>query len=207
MERWFLLPGMGATSAMYDALRSEIEFEVSFPDWPVYRGEPTYRDVAKRVIDEYAISEGDIVGGASLGGMVALEIAKLRRPKIIVLLGSAVNSREVQSALSILSPLAAAAPVTLMQILAGKHHSLTAKMFSQSDPEFIRKMCLYLPSWPGYSGSRECLFRLHGRKDRIIPCPARDRRPAGAPAFSNLIARHPWPLSLLVRRAGCHQTS
>jgi hypothetical protein len=78
----------------------------------------------------------------------------------------------VQGALSILSPLAAAAPVSLMQRLAGKHHSLAAKLFSRSDPEFVRKMCLHLPAWPGYSGPNEFLFRLHGRKDRIIPCPA-----------------------------------
>ena len=164
---------MGATSALYDALRLEIEFEVNFPDWPAYKGEPTYRDVARRLIDEYDISDGDIVGGSSLGGMVALEIAKLIRPKTIVLLGSAVNRREVQSVLSIISPLAALAPVSLMQRLVGKHHSLAAQMFSQSDPEFIRNMCLYLPSWPGYSGPNEGLFRLHGRRDRIIPCPAR----------------------------------
>ena len=164
---------MGATSAMYDALRSEIDFEINFIDWPPYSGEPTYRDVAKRVIDEYDISGGDIVGGASLGGMIALEVAKWVRPKAIVLLGSAVNRREVHGALSILAPLAAAAPVASMQILVGKHHSLVAKMFSQSDPEFIRNMCMYLPSWPGYSGPNEFLFRLHGRKDRIIPCPAK----------------------------------
>jgi pimeloyl-ACP methyl ester carboxylesterase len=172
MKKWFLLPGMGATSAMYDALRPEIEFEVNFLDWPAYRGEPTYRDVAKSVIGEYDISDGDIVGGASLGGMVALEIAKLIKPKAIVLLGSAINRREVQSMLSVLAPLAAAAPISLMQCIAGKQHSLVAKMFSQSDPEFIRNMCLYLPSWPGYSEPDEVLFRLHGRKDRIIPCPA-----------------------------------
>jgi hypothetical protein len=171
MEKWFLLPGMGATSAMYDALRSEIEFEVNFLDWPEYRGEPTYRDVAKRIIGEYDIADGDIVGGSSLGGMVALEIAKILRPKAVLLLGSAINRREVQGVLSILSPLAAVAPVALMQLLVGKHHSLVAKMFSQSDPEFVRNMCLHLPSWPGYSGPNKFPFRLHGRKDRIIPCP------------------------------------
>ena len=41
---------MGATSAMYDSLRPEIDFEVNFLDWPEYKGETTYMEVAARLI-------------------------------------------------------------------------------------------------------------------------------------------------------------
>jgi hypothetical protein len=34
MTKWFLLPGMGATSAMYDLVRRDLRFEVSFINWP-----------------------------------------------------------------------------------------------------------------------------------------------------------------------------
>jgi pimeloyl-ACP methyl ester carboxylesterase len=172
MTKWFILPGMGATSAMYDSLRPEIEFAVNFLDWPEYKGETTYVEVAKRLIDENDISDGDIIGGSSLGGMVALEIAQILRPKTTVLLGSAINKFEVQSALSILSPLASVTPISFIQVLVGKHKSLVSKMFSNCDPGFIRAMCLHLPSWPGYSGPNENIFRLHGLKDHVIPCPA-----------------------------------
>ncbi len=172
MAKWFILPGMGATSAMYDSLRPEIDFEVNFLDWPEYRGETTYVEVAKRLIAENDISDGDIIGGSSLGGMAALEIAQILLPKTTVLLGSAINKREVQSALAILSSLAAVTPISFIQFLVGKHKSLVSKMFSNCDPEFIRAMCLHLPSWPGYSGPKENILRLHGRKDHVIPCPA-----------------------------------
>jgi hypothetical protein len=172
MTKWFLLPGMGATSAMYDSLRPEIDFEINFLDWPEYKGETTYFEVAERLIDECDISDGDIIGGSSLGGMVALEIAQILRPKTTVLLGSAINKQEVQRALSILSPLASVTPISFIQVLVGKHNSLVSKMFSNCDPGFIRAMCLHLPSWPGYSGPKENIRRLHGRKDHVIPCPA-----------------------------------
>ena len=172
MSKWFILPGMGATSAMYESLLPEIDFEVNFIDWPEYKGETTYVEVAKRLIEENDISDGDIIGGSSLGGMVALEIAQILQPKTTVLLGSAVNKREVQSALSLLSPIAVVTPISLIQFLVGKHNSLITKMFSNSDPRFIRAMCLHLPSWPGYSGPKENILRLHGRKDHVIPCPA-----------------------------------
>jgi len=102
--RWFLLPGMGATDAMYNGLKNKLGFKVNFLNWPEYRGENTYADVARRVIKENDIGADDVVGGSSLGGMVALEIAQLLNPKSTVLLGSAANRKEVQPMLSLLSP-------------------------------------------------------------------------------------------------------
>jgi pimeloyl-ACP methyl ester carboxylesterase len=162
---------MGATAAMYNGLKHKLGFHVNFLNWPDYRGEKTYADVARRIIKEHAIGSEDVVGGSSLGGMVALEIARLMRVRAVVLLGSAVNRQEVQTLLTILSPLATAAPVTIIQALAGKHQNLVSTMFADSNPEFIRAMCSYLPSWTGYDGPMEKVFRLHGKKDHVIPCP------------------------------------
>ncbi len=75
--RWLILPGMGATAAMYNGLKHKLGFRVNFLNWPEYRGEKTYAEVARRVIEEEKIGTGDVVGGSSLGGMVALEIAQM----------------------------------------------------------------------------------------------------------------------------------
>jgi pimeloyl-ACP methyl ester carboxylesterase len=172
MIKWFILPGMGATSAMYDAVRRELRFGVNFKNWPEYRGEKSYAEVARRVIEENGISEGDVVGGSSLGGMVALEIARSVKAKAVILIGSAVHPREVQGLLSLLSPLAAVTPISLIQTLAGKSDNLVSSMFAESYPAFIRAMCEYLRSWQGYQGPAESVYRIHGRKDHVIPCPA-----------------------------------
>jgi pimeloyl-ACP methyl ester carboxylesterase len=170
--RWLILPGMGATAAMYNGLKHKLGFQIDFLNWPAYRGEKTYADVARRIIKEQDIVSEDVVGGSSLGGMVALEIARLSNVKAVVLLGSAVNRKEVQTLLAMLSPLATAAPMTIIQTLVGKNQNLVSTMFADSDPEFIRAMCSYLPSWPGYDGPVEKVFRLHGKKDHVIPRPA-----------------------------------
>ncbi len=167
-----MLPGMGATAAMSNGLKHKLGFPIDFLNWPKYRGEKTYADVARRVIKEHDIGGMDVIGGSSLGGMVALEIAQLSNAKAAVLLGSAVNRKEVQTLLSLLAPLATAAPITIIQALAGKYQNQVSTMFADSDPEFIRAMCSYLPSWNGYDGPVEKVFRLHGKKDHIVPCPA-----------------------------------
>jgi pimeloyl-ACP methyl ester carboxylesterase len=170
-KRWFILPGMGATSAMYNGLRHKLPFKVDFINWPVYRGETSYADVAQRVIDENEITVRDTVGGSSLGGMVALEIVNILNSKEVVLIGSALHSGEIQTLLSLLSPLAEYTPLSVVQTFAGKHKNLVSRMFADSDPEFIRAMCLYFRSWRGYAKPSANVYRIHGRKDHVIPCP------------------------------------
>ena len=172
MNKWHILPGMGASSAMYNALRHKLDFDVNFINWPLYHGEKTYGDVAERVIRDNSIQNGDVVGGSSLGGMIALEIGKLIQPKALILMGSAVNSEEVQSLLAMLAPLAVITPISVVQLLAGKQKNLVSTMFADADSEFIRAMCSYLPSWLGYSGKMDIVNRLHGKQDHIIHCPA-----------------------------------
>ena len=70
--RWFLLPGMGATDAMYNGLKHRLGFKVNFLNWPEYHGEKTYADVARRVIKENDIGADDVVGGSSLGAWLLL---------------------------------------------------------------------------------------------------------------------------------------
>jgi hypothetical protein len=95
----------------------------------------------------------------------------LSRKKAVILLGSAMNAREVQGLLAMLSPLAAAAPITIVQALVGKHPNLMSTMFADSNPDFIRAMCAYLRLWSGHNGPTGKIFRLHGKKDHVIPCP------------------------------------
>jgi hypothetical protein len=52
MNKWHILPGMGASSEMYNALRHKLDFDVNFINWPRYNGEKAYADVAGRVIRE-----------------------------------------------------------------------------------------------------------------------------------------------------------
>jgi hypothetical protein len=171
MNKWHILPGMGASSAMYNALRHMLDFDVNYINWPHYGGEKTYKEVAQTIIKNHRIANGDVIGGSSLGGMVALEIGRLVQPRAIILIGSAMTTNEVQGLLTLLSPLATFTPVSVIQALIGKHKNLVSSMFADADPEFIRAMCMYLQQWPGYTGKADIIYRLHGKQDHVIPCP------------------------------------
>ena len=156
---------------MYNTLSHKLDFEINFINWPAFNGEKTYAEVARKVIKDYGIENGDVIGGSSLGGMVALEIGQIVQPKATILIGSAVSRSEVQGLLTMISPLAVVTPIAVVQILAGKQKSLVSTMFAEADTGFIRAMCSYLHRWPGYRGPMDSVHRLHGRRDHVIPCP------------------------------------
>ncbi len=164
-----IYPGMGATASMYgDLWRNEIPG--LFHDWPEWQGETTITELAERIAIEHGIIDGDILIGSSLGGMVACEIARIRRIELVVLIGSAANKQEISQILKILHPLADYSPIGFIKACSGKLPSEVAKMFSQSDPEFIRAMSKAVFHWEGVAPSTR-LLRIHGVHDPIIPSP------------------------------------
>ncbi|MDH4227245.1 MAG: alpha/beta hydrolase [Deltaproteobacteria bacterium] len=154
----------------YDEWKS-IE-DVCFPDWPRHRGERTLADVAKRVIADNNITSGDIVGGVSLGGMVALEIYKILKNPKVVLISSALGHNEISGRLRLLASLASVIPITPIQFLFGISGSGVLKMAASAEPSFIRAMAFAIFSWEGYKGTVVDIIRIHGDADRTIKCPA-----------------------------------
>lgn len=206
MNDWFILPGMGASSNMYNSLKQELNFDVHFLNWPKYQNEASFKDIAERLIEENNIRDVDIIGGSSLGGMIALEIASILDIKAVILMGSAISRNEINKLLSIFSPFTSIAPISFIQTLAGKNKHIISQMFSDSDPAFIRAMCKYISSWPGYQGPIDKIYRIHGQKDHIISCPK-----SGCEVIEN--AGHLLPIShakecaALIERAESHLTN
>lgn len=170
MRHTFILPGMGGDHLMYPEPWAQLPGAVLL-DWPTYRNEDSLEAMAASVIETAGIPDGAVVIGSSLGGMVACEIARLRKLRGLVLLGSAVQPREVSRLLRMLHPLADVTPFEFLQIASGKlRHELT-QMFARSEAPFIRAMCRAIFRWPGLAAPSPKPLRIHGRRDHIIPPP------------------------------------
>jgi pimeloyl-ACP methyl ester carboxylesterase len=168
----FVLPGMGADHGMYAARPWRRLAGAQFLDWPEYRGENSIAAMAERVIAEHAIPDGAVLVGSSLGGIVACEIARRRKLKTLVLIGSAVSPQEISGLLAVLHPLAQLTPIEFIQRATAKVHHELARMFSHSQADFIRAACAAVFEWPGLDEPRIKPLRIHGTHDRMIPLPA-----------------------------------
>jgi pimeloyl-ACP methyl ester carboxylesterase len=166
------LPGMGADQRMFPTPWDTLP-EFTAHDWPPHRGEKTLAEVAVRLCREFEINDGDIVIGTSLGGMVACEVAKVRKLNALYLVGSATAREEVSRLLAILHPLADLAPLEWLRHSAARLPSDVARMFAGAEPSFIRQMCRAIFEWEGLGSVPIRCVRIHGRRDIVIPAPQR----------------------------------
>jgi len=164
------LPGMGANHRMYPEPWGMLPgFKAH--DWVMTPGINSVRQLAGVMIEACAIADGDVLVGASLGGIVAGEITKLRKISQLFLVGSATKPSEVNPMLARLPSLVGMLPMEWLRISAGKMPGELAAMFAQAEPAFIRNMCQAIPQWEGLGRTDTPVFRIHGRKDLVIPAP------------------------------------
>lgn len=164
------LPGMGADHRMFPAPWSDLP-DFRAHDWVTSPGLTSIRQVAEVMVDVAGIADGDTLVGCSLGGMVAVEITKLRRIPQLFLVGSAVKKEEMNSWAARLHPLAGKVPISWLKKAAGKLPHEAATMLAEADPDFIRRMCLAIFRWEGLGETDTRVWRIHGRKDLMIPAP------------------------------------
>lgn len=162
------LPGMGADRRMFPAPWNRLAGFVAH-DWPAHEGEVTLTQIAESVCTKAGIHDGDSLIGTSLGGMVATEITRLRKIRSLYLVASAVHPHEINALLRALRPLAARAPTEWLSQSAGSIPHELARMFASVDPKFVRAACLAMLAWNGCTPLAARLFRIHGRRDWVIP--------------------------------------
>jgi pimeloyl-ACP methyl ester carboxylesterase len=188
---------------MYSAAAYRGLAGVRFLDWPGYRGEASIEALAARIAGEHGIGRDDIVGGSSLGGMVAAEIAKRTGARALLLIGSALHPSEVHPALQALAAGADFIPIPLLQAIsgtlsAGQQDTLLA-MFRRADPGFVRAMARAVFAWEGAVPPSCPVARLHGALDGVIFPPAEGAEII--PDGGHLIAMtHPDRVAEFIRR-------
>lgn len=137
-------------------------------DWSAHAHTRSIPELAVSVCGRAAIRDGDFLVGASLGGMVAMEITRLRHIPAVFLIGSAVHPAEIRSLPADLHPLIEAVPLGLAQRGAAFFPGELMQMFAASDPNFIRGMCRAIFHWRGAPTNTTRIYRIHGHGDRLI---------------------------------------
>jgi pimeloyl-ACP methyl ester carboxylesterase len=182
-KRLLLLPGVGADRRLFDEQRScaaDLHIIEGIP--PVAADEPL-ADYAKRLAATIDTSRPFVIGGASFGGMIALELARHVHPDAVILIGSCRSPASLPSsyrclrACSDLVPDAlfgrsfAASPLIASRfgVRSPEHRHLFSDMLRQTSPSFMRWAVRAIFSWPGIDDLPVPIHHIHGEDDRIIP--------------------------------------
>jgi pimeloyl-ACP methyl ester carboxylesterase len=180
MTRMVLLPGLGADARLFRD-QADLAADITIPAWPPRDQGESLVQFARRIADTLT-QDVDVVGGASFGGMVALEIAALIRPRAVALIGSCTSPEAVAPWLRatghvfVKMPVAAFRPRRLtspivrplLGPLRPAEEQLFWSMASATSPAFLRWGCRAILGWRPTSVSTS-VFHLHGSRDRLIP--------------------------------------
>jgi pimeloyl-ACP methyl ester carboxylesterase len=177
-----LFPGMGVDHRLFVAHQSAFP-NLIVPKWLTPFPAETLSDYAARFARELDPKCPCFVGGASFGGLVAIEAARHLQAKGCFLIGSVRSPDEFPSwvracryARAILPWVPFKAATHMAALLSKLPHLVTGaplhSLFHQiadTDPQLIRWSCGALLTWKAPSPSGCPIFQIHGKNDFILP--------------------------------------
>lgn len=177
-----LIPGL-ATDGRVFAPQREAFPDLIVPEWLEPRRRETLCAYAERWADQIRAPGPLVVGGLSLGGMLALELARHLPARRVVLIGSCRHPRAVNRWLHAAERLARPWPTGLMErvkkftpavvgrggTIPRERRGLLAEMLQSSPADFIRWGGRALLEWPGCADCRVPVWHIHGGRDWVIP--------------------------------------
>jgi pimeloyl-ACP methyl ester carboxylesterase len=195
MPPLYVLSGIGGDERLFDPQRSVRDVRPIRWIPPAHPREPL-ADYAARLARQLEIDGPFDLGGASFGGMIALELARHLAPRRVFLFGSCRSPRSVATLLRALRWLPPVVPPRPLLPLAARwfgatspeHVRLFADMLAAMPPAFVRWASNAIFSWDGVAELPMPVHHVHGERDRLIP--VRGVRPdhviAGAGHLLNL---------------------
>ena len=151
MSKIYLIAGMGADTRIYNNIELPDENEVVPVDWIEPDTTDTLSTYAQKLIKQYNISYNSVVIGNSLGGMIAIEIAKLMPLNKVILISSIKTMHEAPRYFSLFKtlPVYKLIPGTAFTKLGGfirpvfggmspQHLWLFKDMLSKTSPKFLK---------------------------------------------------------------------
>jgi pimeloyl-ACP methyl ester carboxylesterase len=180
MSKLFLIPGLGADCRIYKNIDLQ-GYEVVYVEWIDPDKSDTLTTYAQKLIDKYHIVLGSIVIGNSLGGMIAIEIAKKIELNKTILISSIKTIKEAPLYLKLfrITGLHRLVPVTKLSSLefiieyafGGMSESdqrLFGDMLKKTSPVFMEWAISAILRWDNQTIPGN-VYHLTGDKDRVFP--------------------------------------
>jgi pimeloyl-ACP methyl ester carboxylesterase len=176
---WFLIPGLGADERVFRGLN--LPGPVTVLSWlPPQSATEPLRHYAARLAEAVPTGQVCWLVGVSFGGLLALEIGRLRPLARIVLISSLANSAQLPLLLKIgrATGLYRLVPFGLLPRLPrlaqwffgarnGREYRLLSHILLDTDLVFARWATEQLLQWD--STGVPTAVRLHGTHDRLLP--------------------------------------
>jgi pimeloyl-ACP methyl ester carboxylesterase len=179
-----LIPGLGTDERLFERQRQAFP-DLWVPPWILVRDDESLAIYAARMAEiiRERQSEPIVLGGVSLGGMLAYEIARHVKPQAVVLIASCRTRRGIRGFFRAAGHIWPIVPSGAFKVakfisipalrmfgeLMPEHRRLCAQMFSESDARFMHWAISAILNWNPAPLVQTPVYQIHGAHDRIIP--------------------------------------
>lgn len=172
----YLIGGLGADERVFNYLRLDSETQII--KWIDPKPKEKLKDYSIRLLQQINQDEEFGILGVSFGGIIAIEISKLIKPKKLILVSSVETSAQLPQTyisigktqvLNLIPNQLIKPPKPLLGFLFGaKNKRLLKQIINDTEPEFIRWALNTIINWSNQETPIEAI-RIHGTKDKLIP--------------------------------------
>lgn len=178
--RLYLLPGLGADPRIYNNLDCGPEIDIIALDWIPVGNAKNLADYAAALHTHYALEPPYLLGGVSLGGMIAQEWARLSAPVALVLISTVVSRSEMASLIRMagdigMGPILRKPLLRAAGIIGDRFTSKTSEgralfleMLDKSDADFMHFGAQAVTEWQPPEIEVPAV-RVHGTDDKVFP--------------------------------------
>ncbi|WP_215226689.1 alpha/beta hydrolase [Echinicola shivajiensis] len=170
------ISGLGADRRVFDFLK--LDYELIPVDWIEPCEKETLKGYAVRLSKIIDPTSEFVLLGVSFGGLVALEISKVLKPKLTILISSAETKNELRpiyrkfgksGLLELLPTNVFDPPRKIAHFIFGtKNRELLNSILDDTNLKFAKWAVNELINWDNQDRIPN-LLRIHGTKDKLIP--------------------------------------
>lgn len=177
-----LFSGLAADATVFAPQKLAVP-QLVVPRWIAPHADETMSAYCERFADQLQTSGPCVIGGASFGGIIALEMARYLNPLAVILVGSVRGPAELPRRMRVLRLLGNAVPLLPVSPLqwsaaAGTsaaarrilpHHAGLARQFCDADAAVFRWSVRQILSWKTTPVVTCPVYQIHGERDRVLP--------------------------------------
>ncbi|MGS4345512.1 alpha/beta fold hydrolase [Myroides odoratus] len=179
MSKIYVLSGLGVDHRVFDSFEFN-NSEVHFVSWIIPFKKETLSSYAKRIAEQIE-EENPVIVGLSFGGMVAVEIAKIRQVSKVILLASAKGRQELPKSYLFIGKCkfhhgVPSSFLTYCNFLTYwffgvstlEDKKLLKTILADTNPDFLAWAIDAILNWNNKEIPAN-VIHIHGSKDRLLP--------------------------------------
>lgn len=177
----YFLTGLGADKRAFSKIKLPDVYSIKHVEWITPLKNETLSEYAKRLLPQIDTSLPFILVGLSMGGMLAVEIARLTNPKLVILISSIKGSDELPWYYKLVGifKLHKLLPATAIKTpkAAGfyfigtrdrESRKIITQMSNSANPVFVKWAVNAIVNWKSKEHPKN-VFHIHGTDDHILP--------------------------------------